>query len=99
MNPDGSPTTHAPRTGQDVVETSGARSSSGSAGAGATAGLSAGVVQIVTLIGTLISTFFCLCAMAGAIITMYAAIANRQREIGVLRALGFPRRSILLSFY
>jgi putative ABC transport system permease protein len=59
---------------------------------------SEGVVQIVTLIGTLISTFFCLCAMAGAMITMYAAIANRQREIGVLRALGFPRRSILLSF-
>ena len=57
-------------TGQDVVETSGARSSSGSAGAGATAGLTAGVVQIVTLIGTLISTFFCLCAMAGAMITI-----------------------------
>jgi putative ABC transport system permease protein len=31
-------------------------------------------------------------------ITMYAAVANRQREIGTLRALGFSRASILGSF-
>jgi len=31
-------------------------------------------------------------------ITMYAAVANRIGEIGTLRALGFRRRSILLSF-
>ncbi|HEY8090373.1 MAG TPA: ABC transporter permease, partial [Polyangiaceae bacterium] len=37
-------------------------------------------------------------AMIGAMITMYAAVANRQREIGTLRALGFSRRSILSSF-
>lgn len=30
--------------------------------------------------------------------TMYAAVASRSREIGTLRALGFPRSSILLSF-
>jgi putative ABC transport system permease protein len=29
---------------------------------------------------------------------MYAAVANRQREIGTLRALGFSRTSILTSF-
>jgi hypothetical protein len=34
----------------------------------------------------------------GAMITMYAAVANRQREIGTLRALGFSRSSILGSF-
>jgi putative ABC transport system permease protein len=36
--------------------------------------------------------------MIGAMITMYSAVANRQREIGTLRALGFSRRSILVSF-
>src|SRR5262245_17905282 len=29
---------------------------------------------------------------------MLASVANRQREIGTLRALGFSRRSIILSF-
>jgi len=31
-------------------------------------------------------------------ITMYAAEANRTTEIGTLRALGFPRGSILFAF-
>src|SRR4029077_14463193 len=31
-------------------------------------------------------------------ITMYAAVSNRQREIGTLRALGFSRMSMLTSF-
>src|SRR5262249_26384307 len=31
-------------------------------------------------------------------ITMNAAVANRSREIGTLRALGFSRISVLLSF-
>ena len=31
-------------------------------------------------------------------ITMYAAVANRTREIGTLRALGFSRFSILTVF-
>jgi putative ABC transport system permease protein len=52
----------------------------------------------IGVIGTLISVFFAIGAMIGAMITMYAAVANRQREIGTLRALGFSRRSILLSF-
>ena len=52
----------------------------------------------IGIIGTLISVFFAIGAMIGAMITMYAAVANRQREIGTLRALGFSRRSILLSF-
>ena len=37
-------------------------------------------------------------AMVGAMITMYSAVANRKREIGMLRALGFGRFSIMLSF-
>ena len=36
--------------------------------------------------------------MIGAMITMYGAVASRQREIGTLRALGFSRSSVLSSF-
>jgi putative ABC transport system permease protein len=49
-------------------------------------------------LGGVISFFFSIGAMIGAMITMYAAVANRQREIGTLRALGFSRGSILFSF-
>jgi ABC-type antimicrobial peptide transport system permease subunit len=36
--------------------------------------------------------------MIGAMITMYAAVANRTVEIGTLRALGFNRVSVLSAF-
>lgn len=49
-------------------------------------------------LGTIIAVCFGLGAILGAIITMYASIADRQREIGMLRALGFSRRGIMLSF-
>jgi putative ABC transport system permease protein len=45
-----------------------------------------------------VSVFFSIGAMIGAMITMYAAVANRQREIGTLRALGFSQSSVLVSF-
>jgi putative ABC transport system permease protein len=47
---------------------------------------------------TVISVFLAIAAILGAMITMNAAVANRQREIGTLRALGFGRGTILLSF-
>jgi putative ABC transport system permease protein len=59
---------------------------------------SEGTSKFVGILGTLIAVFFSIGAMIGAMITMYAAVANRQREIGTLRALGFSRRSILGSF-
>ncbi len=37
-------------------------------------------------------------AVFGAMNTMYAIVASRTREVGTLRALGFPRRVVLLSF-
>jgi putative ABC transport system permease protein len=52
----------------------------------------------LTIISTMIAVFFSIGAMIGATITMNAQVANRQREIGTLRALGFSRRSILASF-
>jgi putative ABC transport system permease protein len=59
---------------------------------------SEGTSKFVGIMGSLIAFFFSVGAMIGAMITMYAAVANRQREIGTLRALGFSRRSILTSF-
>jgi ABC-type lipoprotein release transport system permease subunit len=47
-----------------------------------------GLVAIVTGIG----------AVFAAMNTMYRIVASRTREIGTLRALGFSRRAILVSF-
>jgi putative ABC transport system permease protein len=59
---------------------------------------SEGAATFVGILGTIVSVFFAAGAMIGAMITMYAAVANRQREIGTLRALGFSRSSVLTSF-
>lgn len=52
----------------------------------------------IKYIGFVIAGFLLFGAMFAAANTMFAAVASRGREIGTLRALGFPRRSILLSF-
>jgi putative ABC transport system permease protein len=57
-----------------------------------------GTSTFITAMGVMIGVFFSIGAMIGAMITMHASIANRQREIGTLRALGFSRLSILTSF-
>jgi putative ABC transport system permease protein len=49
-------------------------------------------------LGITIAILFAIGSMIGAVITMYGAVAQRSREIGTLRALGFSRRSILFSF-
>jgi putative ABC transport system permease protein len=59
---------------------------------------SEGTSKFIGFLGGLISFFFAVGAIFGAIITMHAAVAQRQREIGTLRALGFSQGSILLSF-
>lgn len=59
---------------------------------------SEGTSLFITAMGTVIAVFFSIGAMLGAMITMHAAVASRQREIGTLRALGFGRWSILFSF-
>ena len=52
----------------------------------------------ISYLGIALSVIFSIGAMIGAMITMYAAVANRTAEIGTLRALGFRRLSILAAF-
>ncbi len=59
---------------------------------------SQGMALFITVLGVIIAVFFSAGAMIGAMITMYGSIANRRREIGTLRALGFSRSGILFSF-
>lgn len=54
--------------------------------------------NFIKILGQIISTIFSLGAIIGAMITMYAAVANRTREIATMRALGFRRLSILSAF-
>lgn len=49
-------------------------------------------------LGMAVAILFSIAAMLGAAITMNGAVANRSKEIGTLRALGFSRISILTSF-
>lgn len=52
----------------------------------------------IRIFGIFITVFFSLGSTIGAMITMYAAVANRTVEVGTLRALGFRRRSVLSAF-
>jgi len=52
----------------------------------------------IRVIGIAVSVLFALGATIGAMITMFAAVANRTVEIGTLRALGFSRATVLGVF-
>jgi putative ABC transport system permease protein len=52
----------------------------------------------VEFVGMLVSILLAVGATVGAANTMYAAVAQRTREIAVLRAIGFRRRAVLASF-
>ena len=52
------------------------------------------MAKFLRILGMALTIIFSL----GAMITMYAAVANRVGEIGTLRAIGFQRRSILGAF-
>jgi putative ABC transport system permease protein len=59
---------------------------------------SEGTSIFITALGAIIAFFFSVGAMIGAMITMYGAVAQRSKEVGTLRALGFSRGAVLLSF-
>ncbi|RQS73420.1 ABC transporter permease [Burkholderia sp. Bp8963] len=52
----------------------------------------------INILGITLSSIFSIAAMIGAMITMYASVANRVAEIGTLRALGFKRANVLAAF-
>lgn len=52
----------------------------------------------ISVLGIFITVIFSFGAVIGAMITMYANVANRTVEIGTLRSLGFSRRIILSAF-
>lgn len=56
------------------------------------------MAKFLRILGVSLTVIFSLGAIIGAMITMYAAVANRVGEIGTLRALGFQRTSIMISF-
>jgi putative ABC transport system permease protein len=56
------------------------------------------LASFIKILGIFITIIFSAGATIGAMITMYAAVANRTVEVGTMRALGFNRRSILVVF-
>lgn len=56
------------------------------------------LANFIGYLGLTLSVIFSIGATIGAMITMYASVANRTAEIGTLRALGFRSRSILAVF-
>ncbi|HEX5314761.1 MAG TPA: FtsX-like permease family protein [Gammaproteobacteria bacterium] len=52
---------------------------------------------VLTVAGGVIALLMGIGAVFGALITMYAAVAARTREIATLRALGFSRSPVVLS--
>jgi putative ABC transport system permease protein len=56
------------------------------------------MANFIKYLGIFITIIFSLGATIGAMITMYSAVANRTREIGTLRALGFRRRNVMVVF-
>jgi putative ABC transport system permease protein len=59
---------------------------------------SEGLAMFLGVLGSLTAFFFSIGAMIGAMITMYAMVSSRSREVGTLRAIGFSRRSVLACF-
>lgn len=53
---------------------------------------------VIKGLGVFIAIIMAIGAAFAGMNTMYAAVANRTREIGTLRVLGFSRTSILVSF-
>ncbi len=59
---------------------------------------SSGVATMLSFIAVFIASIMAVGAVFGAVNTMYAAVASRAPEIGVLLTLGFQPRSVMSSF-
>ena len=56
------------------------------------------MTTVIRVFGTFVTLILAIGAVFGAMNTMYAAVAYRTREIGTLRALGFPPFKIVTAF-
>jgi putative ABC transport system permease protein len=56
------------------------------------------MTTLITVLGGLVALVMGLGAVLGALNTMYSAVAERSREIAVLRALGFGGGSVVAAF-
>ncbi len=56
------------------------------------------LTQVLSFIAIFIASIMAIGAIFGAVNTMYAAVASRGPEIGVLLTLGFRPRSVMASF-
>jgi ABC-type lipoprotein release transport system permease subunit len=56
------------------------------------------LATFIRYLGLFLSFIFSIGAIVGAMITMFAAVAQRVGEIGTLRALGFRRTAVLAAF-
>jgi ABC-type lipoprotein release transport system permease subunit len=55
------------------------------------------MARFIRILGIVLTIIFSFGAMIGAMVTMYAAVANRTVEIGTLQALGFKRYHLLTA--
>lgn len=56
------------------------------------------MAKFLRILGLSLTIIFSVGAIIGAMITMNSAVSNRVSEIGTLRALGFSRYAIVISF-
>lgn len=56
------------------------------------------MAKFLRILGLSVTSIFSIGAVLGAMITMFSYVSNRTVEIGTLRALGFQRRDIMISF-
>ena len=60
--------------------------------------ISGGMAGVISALGVVEAVIFSLGAVCATMIVFYGAVAQRRREVGVLRALGFGRAAILAAF-
>src|SRR5436305_3331911 len=56
------------------------------------------LTTLIVVLGSIVAMIMGIGAIFGALNTMYSAVAERAREIGTMRALGFGSLSVVISF-
>ncbi len=51
-----------------------------------------------SVLGSFVAVIFAIAAALGAALTMHAQVAERLKDVGALRAMGFSRRAVLAVF-